>query len=102
MPYNRQIPDAPIAGSMLPRPTALTAQDLLLLIQPGNPIGQRSRSVELSQLQSSGILSKLDVIPVEFSAATDVTVGNKPYTIILLDNKQNNANRQRKRLFCDI
>lgn len=93
MPYNRQIPDAPIAGSMLPRPTALTAQDLLLLIQPGNNLGQKNKAVTLSQLQSSGILSKLNVIPVEFSAATDVTIpGDKPYTIILLDNKQNNAN----------
>lgn len=53
MPYNRQIPDAPIAGSMLPRPTALTAQDLLLLIQPGNPIGKKNKAVELSALFSS-------------------------------------------------
>lgn len=91
MPYNHPIPDAPIAPSMLPRATELTLEDILVLTQPGNPIGRRSRSVELSQLQSSGILSKLDVIPVEFSAATDVTISNKPYTIILLDNKQNNV-----------
>ena len=92
MSYTHPIPDAPIALSMLPRAEELTPGDLLLLARPGKPIGQRSRSVELSQLQSSGILSKLDVIPVEFSAATDVEIGNKPYTIILLDNKQNNAN----------
>ena len=92
MPYNRQIPDAPIAGSMLPRATELTLDDLLVLIQPGNPIGQKNRSLELGKLQSSGIISKLDVIPIKFSAATDVTIGNKPYTIILLDNNQNNAN----------
>ena len=92
MSYNHPIPNAPIAGSMLPRATDLTLDDLLVLIQPGNPIGRRNRSLALSQLQSSGILSKLDVIPVEFSAATDVEIGNKPYTIILLDNKQNNAN----------
>ena len=91
MPYNHPIPDAPIAPSMLPRATELTLEDILVLTQPGNPIGQRSRSLTLSQLQSSGILSKLDVIPVEFSAATDVTISNKPYTIILLDNKQNNV-----------
>ena len=53
MPYNRQIPDAPIAGSMLPRPTALTAQDLLILIQPGNNLGQKNKAVTLETLFSS-------------------------------------------------
>lgn len=55
MPYNRRIPDAPIAGSMLPRPTALTAQDLLLLIQPGNNLGQKNKSVTLETLFSSDL-----------------------------------------------
>lgn len=55
MPYNRQIPDAPIAGSMLPRPTALTAQDLLLLIQPGNNLGQKNKAVTLETLFSSDL-----------------------------------------------
>ena len=50
MPYNRQIPDAPIAGSMLPRPMALTAQDLLLLIQPGNNLGQKNKALALAAL----------------------------------------------------
>lgn len=53
MPYNRQIPDAPIAGSMLPRATQLNAGDLIILTQPGNPIGQKSKAVELSALFSS-------------------------------------------------
>ena len=44
MSYNRQIPDAPIAGSMLPRATELTLDDLLVLIQPGNPIGQKNKA----------------------------------------------------------
>ena len=91
MPYNHPIPDAPLAPSMLPHATELTLDDILVLTQPGNPIGQRSRSLTLSQLQSSGIVSKLNVVPVEFSAATDVTISDKPYTIILLDNKQNNV-----------
>ena len=56
MPYNRQIPDAPIAGSMLPRPTALTAQDLLLLIQPGNNLGQKNKAVTLEALFGSDLL----------------------------------------------
>lgn len=50
MPYNRQIPDAPIAGSMLPRATELTLDDLLVLIQPGNPIGQKNKALALSVL----------------------------------------------------
>lgn len=52
MPYNRQIPDAPIAGSMLPRATELTLDDILVLIQPGNPIGQKNKSLALSLLAS--------------------------------------------------
>jgi hypothetical protein len=50
MPYNRQIPDAPIAGSMLPRATDLTLDDILVLIQPGNPIGQKNKALALSVL----------------------------------------------------
>lgn len=50
MPYNRQIPDAPIAGSMLPRATDLTLDDILVLIQPGNPIGQKNKALALSLL----------------------------------------------------
>ena len=48
--YNRTIPDAPLPVSMLPRPEALTAKDLLLLIQPGNPIGQKNKALTLSLL----------------------------------------------------
>lgn len=50
MPYNRQIPDAPIAGSMLPRATELTPDDILVLIKPNNQIGQRNKSLVLSLL----------------------------------------------------
>ena len=50
MPHNRQIPDAPIAGSMLPRASELTLDDLLVLIQPGNPIGQKNKALVLSML----------------------------------------------------
>ena len=50
MHYDRQIPDAPIAGSMLPRATELTLDDLLVLIQPGNPIGQKNKALALSVL----------------------------------------------------
>ena len=50
MPYNRQIPDAPIAASMLPRATELTPDDILVLIKPNNPIGQKNKSLTLSLL----------------------------------------------------
>lgn len=50
MPYNRQIPDAPIAGSMLPRATEPTLDDILVLIQTGNPIGQKNKALALSVL----------------------------------------------------
>lgn len=50
MPYNRQIPDAPIAGSMLPRAESLTLDDILVLIQPGNPIGQKNKALTLQVL----------------------------------------------------
>jgi hypothetical protein len=41
MPYDRQIPDAPIALSMLPRLTDLQDTDLIYVVRPTNPIGQR-------------------------------------------------------------
>lgn len=50
MPYNRRIPDAPIAGSMLPRATELTLDDILVLIKPGNQIGQKNKALTLSLL----------------------------------------------------
>ena len=64
MPYNRQIPDAPIAGSMLPRPTALTAQDLLLLIQPGNNLGQKNKALTLAMLAAFLGNSQFDEITI--------------------------------------
>ena len=46
MPYDRQIPDAPIAPSMLPRVPAakLTLQDILVLTKPGTTQGRRTRA----------------------------------------------------------
>lgn len=48
--YNRTIPDAPLPVSMLPRPEALTAQDLLLLIQPNNEQGNKTKALTLAML----------------------------------------------------
>lgn len=50
MPYNRQIPDAPIALSMLPRITEPQDTDLIYLVRPTNPIGQRSGAMALGEL----------------------------------------------------
>ena len=50
MAYNRPIPDAPIALSMLPRAEELTPRDLLLLAKPGNLIGQKNKALALSVL----------------------------------------------------
>lgn len=52
MPYNRQIPDAPIALSMLPRIQAedLNDDDLMYLIVPNNTIGQRCKALALAAL----------------------------------------------------
>lgn len=57
MPYDRQIPDAPIALSMLPRVAAadLKSQDILVITQPGNPIGQKNKSMELGALFGSDL-----------------------------------------------
>lgn len=53
MSYDRQIPDAPIALSMLPRDEIPAASDLLYLVKPGNNLGERSRSIELQKLFDS-------------------------------------------------
>lgn len=55
MPYNHPIPDAPIAGSMLPRAASVDSSDLLVLIKPNNPLGQRNKSLELETLFSSDL-----------------------------------------------
>ena len=50
MSYNHPIPDAPIALSMLPRVEELDRDDLMYLVKPNNPIGQRSKAIEVGKL----------------------------------------------------
>lgn len=51
MPYNgNQIPDAPLPISLLPSVEIPTSDDLLLVTQPGQPQGHRSRSMTLRQV----------------------------------------------------
>lgn len=73
MPYDRQIPDAPIAGSMLPRATELTIDDLLVLIKPNNPIGQKNKSLALSLLASwlaDGNMGPINTDEIKVGAST--------------------------------
>lgn len=73
MPYNRQIPDAPIAGSMLPRATELTPEDILVLIKPNNPIGQRNKSLVLSLLANwlaDGNMGPIKTVKIQVGKST--------------------------------
>ena len=74
MPYNRQIPNAPIAGSMLPRATELTLDDLLVLIQPGNTIGQKNKALALSLLAywlADGNMSQFKTGEIQVGASSE-------------------------------
>lgn len=62
MPYNHPIPDAPISLSMLPRATELSKEDLIYLVQPNKPLGQRCKSLDLGTLFGSELLSPEKVI----------------------------------------
>lgn len=51
MPYPpRQIPDAPVPGSMIPRASTLHGTDIVVIVQPVNDPGQKTRTMTLSQL----------------------------------------------------
>lgn len=76
MPYNRQIPNAPIPGSMLPRASDLTLADLLVLIKPNNPIGQRNKSLTLETLSDflkSVFEDKLEIKELDILGNEDST-----------------------------
>ena len=50
MPYPpRQIPDAPLPMSMAPQAETLTGNDIVVIVQPLNARGQKTRSMTLSQ-----------------------------------------------------
>lgn len=52
MPYNRQIPDAPLPVSMLPRLDLPSETDLLYVVKTNAPLGERSRSMEFGKLMA--------------------------------------------------
>lgn len=57
MPYNRQIPDAPIALSMLPPVETFNDDDIVYVVQPRNPLGQRCRSSTIKQLRDNQVMT---------------------------------------------
>ena len=65
MPYDRQIPDAPIALSMLPRLTDLQDGDLIYVVRPTNPLGQRSRALELGKLSEKFMKASTGWVSIE-------------------------------------
>ena len=53
MPYPpRQLPDAPVPGSMVPAASTLHGTDIVVIVQTVNAPGQKTRSMTLSQLAS--------------------------------------------------
>lgn len=65
MPYDRQIPNAPIALSMLPRLTDLQDTDLIYVVRPTNPLGQRSRALELGKLSEKFMKASTGWVSIE-------------------------------------
>lgn len=65
MPYDRQIPDAPIALSMLPRLEYLQDGDLIYVVRPTNPLGQRSRALELGKLSEKFMKASTGWVSIE-------------------------------------
>jgi hypothetical protein len=65
MPYDRQIPDAPIALSMLPRLEDLQDGDLIYVVRPTNPLGQRSRAAEMGLLSGKFLKASTGWVSIE-------------------------------------
>lgn len=65
MPYDRQIPDAPIALSMLPRLEDLQDTDLIYVVRPTNPLGQRSKAAEMGLLAEKFLNASTGWVSIE-------------------------------------
>lgn len=78
MPYNRQIPDAPLPISMLPRVETFHDDDLVYVVQPQNPIGQRCKSSTIKQLRDNQVM-----MPKMFITSTAPNSG--PWEVDLTD-----------------
>ena len=80
MPYPpRQIPSAPIPGSMFPRAATLTDNDIVVIVQPLNEPGQKTRTMTLSQLAAFIAGGELgEIVFVNVNGFTS-TVGKNGY-----------------------
>lgn len=66
MPYNgNNTPDAPMPLSMFPRLTDLQDGDLIYVVRPTNPIGQRSRALELGKLSEKFMKASSGWVSIE-------------------------------------
>lgn len=63
--YNGVIPKAPLAVSMLPRLTDLQDTDLIYVVRPTNPLGQRSRALELGKLSEKFMKASTGWVSIE-------------------------------------
>ena len=81
MPYPpRQIPDAPIPMSMIPQAETLQGTDIVVVVQPRNAPGQKTRSMTLSQLASFIAAGELGEIVFVNVNGFRSTVGNNGYS----------------------
>lgn len=63
--YNGVVPKAPLAVSMLPRLADLQDTDLIYMVRPTNPIGQRSRALELGKLSEKFMKASTGWVSIE-------------------------------------
>lgn len=81
MPYPpRQIPDAPLSMSMAPQAETLTGNDIVVIVQPLNAPGRKTRSMTLSQLASFIAAGELGEIVFVNVNGFRSTVGNNGYS----------------------
>lgn len=81
MPYPpRQIPDAPISASMFPRAATLTDNDIVVIVQPLNEPGQKTRTMTLSQLAAFIAAGELGEIVFVNVNGFRSTVGKNGYS----------------------
>lgn len=93
MPYPpRQIPDAPVPMSMVPQAETLSGNDIVVIVQPLNAPGQKTRSMTLSQLASFIAAGELGEIVFVNINGFRSTVGNNGYSYHHDADKSYNAN----------
>jgi hypothetical protein len=63
--YNGVVPKAPLAASMLPRLTDLQDTDLIYVVRPTNPLGQRSKAAEMGLLAGKFLKASTGWVSIE-------------------------------------